>query len=116
MQDYKEEFSYTNKESFPNTRAVNSSGPGNRDGTEFKKELVNDVWVYNQALLVEAGMTPNGIEDSLENNQKIQALKKIIKSNEYILPFKVNDMNDILTKSAEDFEQVLLKEKFNLLK
>lgn len=112
MQDYKEEFSYTNKESFPNTRAVNSSGPGNRDGTELKKELVNDVWVYNQALLVEAGMTPNGIEDSLENNQKIQALKKIIKSNEYILPFKVNDMNDILTKSAEDFEQVLLKEKF----
>ena len=112
MRDYKDVFTYTNKKEFPDTEAINNSGVGNRDGTEFKKELVNDVWIFNQALLKEAKMQPNSIDDTVDSNQKIEALKTIIKSNEYILPFKINDMSDILNKTADNFEEVLLKDKF----
>lgn len=80
MKDYREENTYTNNEAFPNTLAVNSTGAGNKDGTKFNKELVNDNWVFFQALLKEAGLTPNGQEDTVENSQKLEALKKIINS------------------------------------
>ena len=80
MKDYRDNNAYTNNEAFPNTLAVNSSGAGNKDGTKFNKELVNDNWVFYQALLKEAGLTPNRQDDTVENSQKIEALKKIITS------------------------------------
>lgn len=80
MKDYRDNNAYTNNEAFPNTLAVNSSGAGNKDGTKFNKELVNDNWAFYQALLKEAGLTPNGQDDTVESSQKIEALKKIITS------------------------------------
>ena len=40
-----------NGQPFPNTEAVNSSGPLVLDGTEFLKDVVNDVWLEKQALI-----------------------------------------------------------------
>lgn len=80
MKDYRDNNAYTNNEAFPKTLAVDSSGAGNKDGTKFNKELVNDNWTFYQALLKEAGLTPNGKDDTVESSQKIEALKKIITS------------------------------------
>lgn len=80
MKDYRDNNAYTNNEAFPNTLAVDSSGAGNKDGTKFNKELVNDNWAFYQALLKEAGLQPNGQDDTVESSQKIEALKKIITS------------------------------------
>lgn len=80
MKDYRDNNAYTNNKAFPNTLAVNSSGAGNKDGTKFNKELVNDNWAFYQALLKEAELTPNGQDDTVESSQKIEALKKIITS------------------------------------
>lgn len=49
--DYNLYFGNTNGLPFPNTRAVNATGPTATDGTEFIAELVDDVWLEKQAEL-----------------------------------------------------------------
>ncbi len=115
MKDYTEENQYTNNKKFPDTEAVDSTGPGDTDGTALRKWVLNDLWILTQGLLKKAGLEPNGINDTVDKSQKLEAIDIIIKSNEYILPFKINDMNDILNKDVSDFEEVLLKEKFTEL-
>jgi len=45
---------------FPNTRAVDSSGPLAADGSEFIKEVLDDVWATKQAELDFYNNSPNG--------------------------------------------------------
>lgn len=49
---------------FPDTQAIDSSGPLATDGTEIVKEVVDDVWLGKQALLDFYNYPPIGIEDS----------------------------------------------------
>ena len=46
-------------DSFPDTLAVDSSGPTLRDGTAITSDVVNDIWGFFQALLFESDQTPN---------------------------------------------------------
>ena len=46
---------------FPNTRAINSSGPLATDGTELLKEVRDDVWATKQAELDFYNNSPNGL-------------------------------------------------------
>lgn len=115
MKDYRETNTYTNNLPFPNTEAVNSTGPGNKDGTKFIKELVNDNWIFFQALLKNAGIEPNGLDDTVASSQKIEALRSIIKSYEYILPFQQSDMSVIVEKDATNFTDILPQDKFEEL-
>lgn len=52
-----------NGQPFPDTRAVDSSGPLATDGTEIVKEVVDDVWLEKQALLDFYNYPPNGLDD-----------------------------------------------------
>ncbi len=49
---------------FPDTQAIDSSGPLATDGTEIVKEVVDDMWLEKQALLDFYNYPPIGIEDS----------------------------------------------------
>ena len=63
------------------------------DGTPVVREVYNDHLVNHYKLLEKVGMTANGQEDSETNGyQIIEALEK--------LPNKLNDIEQILTKSG----------------
>jgi hypothetical protein len=50
---------------FPNTVAVNSSGPATQDGFEFIAEWINNSVIGNQQDWMDyAGLTPNGVTES----------------------------------------------------
>lgn len=49
---------------FPNTRAIDSSGPLIPDGTEIIEGVIDDVWLEKQALLSFYNYPPNGLEDT----------------------------------------------------
>lgn len=70
-------FLYQNGAVFPNTQAINSTGPFTTDGTEFIAALVND---YNfgpmQSLLDYTGQVPNGIVESPLNSQFLEGLRR----------------------------------------
>lgn len=76
MIDYESVFVNTNDVAFPDTEAINSSGGGGLDGTEFIKEFVNDIWGFNQALMDYAGLAPNGFDEAAGASQRIEALIK----------------------------------------
>ena len=76
MRDPNTAFTNTNGVPFPNTEAINASGPSTTDGTEFVKIGIDDGmdWGAAQALLDAADLTPNGLIESVANSQKLQAM------------------------------------------
>lgn len=52
-----------NGQPFPDTRAIDASGPLAVDGTEIIKEVVDDIWLESQALLDFYNNPPNGLDD-----------------------------------------------------
>lgn len=76
MQDY--EVAFTNKSgTFPDIVAINASGPGATDGTEFNANMINDsMWGVMQMILNRAGLSPNGVLESDSASQIREALQK----------------------------------------
>lgn len=69
-------FANTNGVVFPDTEAINATGSGATDGTEFVKIMVDHTWGSSQALLNYAGMTPNGIQEADGASQLLEATGK----------------------------------------
>lgn len=65
--------------SFPNIVAVNASGGGATDGTEFIKAFIDDLWGVNQAVMDFAGFTPNAAAEAAGASQRLDAILKFIK-------------------------------------
>lgn len=78
MINYLAAFTNQDGNSFPDTAAVNSSGPGTTDGTEFIKAFIDDLWGFNQALLNYTDDTPNGSSEADGASQRLDSLKKIV--------------------------------------
>jgi hypothetical protein len=76
MIDYLASFTYTNLVGFPDTEAVNATGPGATDGTEFVKLMIDDHWGARQAIMNHAGLTPDGVTEADGTAQIIEALQK----------------------------------------
>lgn len=62
---------------FPNAAAQNATGPGNTDGTEWIKAVIDDMWGAAQELMNHAGMTPDGVTEAAGASQRREALQKI---------------------------------------
>lgn len=62
---------------YPYGKALNVQNGVEGTGTPLEAEWVNDLWGSQQALLAEAGISPNGQPDSVGNSQYLEALKKI---------------------------------------
>ena len=76
--DAQSAFTNTNGVAFPNTEAVNASGPTATDGTEYVKNFVdNYAFGPQQALLNRAGITPNGTAESATNSQELEAMQRL---------------------------------------
>lgn len=63
MKDYTTITVNNNGQPFPDTRAVDASGPLATDGTEYIKEVVDDAWLEKQAELDFYDYPPTGLED-----------------------------------------------------
>ena len=77
MIDYLAVFANTNGLPFPGTLGVNASGPSATDGTEYVKAFIDDIWGARQALMDEAGLTPDGVTEAPGTSQFVEALRLI---------------------------------------
>lgn len=75
MIDYLASFTNTNGLAFPDTLAVNASGGGATDGTEFVKLMIDDEWGARQAIMYHASLTPDSVTESPGTAQILDALK-----------------------------------------
>jgi hypothetical protein len=78
MIDYLATFVNQDGNSYPNTAAVNSTGPGTTDGTEYVKAFIDDLWGFNQALLNYTDDTPSGSAETSSVSQRLESIKKIV--------------------------------------
>jgi len=62
---------------FPNVVGVNASGGGATDGTPFIKDLIDDLWGFNQALMNAANITPSGSSETSSVSQRLLAIQRI---------------------------------------
>lgn len=74
MIDYLASFVNTNAVAFPDTEAINATGPSTTDGTEFVKLMIDDEWGARQALMNHAGLTPDGVTEADGTSQFVEAL------------------------------------------
>lgn len=59
---------------YPYGKAKNQTTLGDGTGTPFEKDLVNDIFGFQQALLSEAGITPSGTADAANASEYMEAL------------------------------------------
>lgn len=75
---------YTNVDdpgaTYPYGRAANETSPGALDGSPFEKAWLNDLWGWQQRLLVLAGIAPSADPEEAEygNSQYLQAMAEIL--------------------------------------
>jgi hypothetical protein len=62
---------------FPNVVSLNSTGPGNLDGTPYIKSVIDDLWGFSQALMNAAGLTPDAVTESATASQRLEAIRRI---------------------------------------
>jgi len=92
MINYLASFTNTDGAAFPLTLGINASGAGAGDGTEFVKLFVDDAWGARQALLDAAGLTPDGVTETVDTSQLLDAIRKISGSpGEGVIWFKDDD-------------------------
>jgi hypothetical protein len=58
--------------------ARNITIPGDGTGTPWESSILKDEWGFQHAMLINAGMEPNGTPDSAENSQLFKAAKASI--------------------------------------
>src|SRR5690348_5161663 len=62
---------------YPYGKAQNVAVEGDGTGTPYEKDLVNDIWGFLQALLVEADITPSGSVDTAIVSQYLEAVRVV---------------------------------------
>lgn len=63
---------------YPYGSARNVTTPNDGTGTPWEENIINDVLGFQQAILSEAGLTPNATPDTALNSQYLQGIKKIL--------------------------------------
>jgi hypothetical protein len=90
---------------YPYGRARNVNTPGAGDGTPFEKDLLNDIFGFQQALLVAAGLTPSGTPDHRDASQYLDAIKALTKRTAICLSVSGININEgSVFDLATDFE------------
>jgi hypothetical protein len=59
-----------------NYTAKNASGATATDGTPYVASVIDDIWGPKQALMDLAGLTPNGVTESVSASQILEAMRK----------------------------------------
>ena len=62
---------------YPFGGAKNALTPRDGTGTPWEKDLLNDIFGLQQALLSESGISPSGTSDTAVNSQYLQAIKSL---------------------------------------
>jgi hypothetical protein len=63
--------------SYPYGKAQNDLVEGDGIGTPLEEKLVNEIFGFQQALLVDAGITPSNAPEAVGSSQYLDAIKKI---------------------------------------
>ena len=63
---------------YPYGAAQNVTVAGDGTGTPLEKDLVNDIFGFQQALLEEANITPSGTPDKVGASQYLEAIQEVI--------------------------------------
>lgn len=76
MRDFNNVFTYSNGQAFPATKAVDSSGGGAKDGTEYKAAFVDEILGFMQAAVYQGGLVPSGASDSASDSQVLEGIRR----------------------------------------
>lgn len=60
---------------YPNVTGKNASSGTATDGTPYIAQFIDDLWGFSQALMNEAGLTPDGVTESASASQRMQAMR-----------------------------------------
>src|SRR6185295_6263135 len=63
---------------YPHGKARNIVVEGDGIGTPFEQDLVNDIFGFQQAMLVGAGITPSNVPDKVGASQYLDALRALL--------------------------------------
>lgn len=62
---------------FPNVTGKNASGGAATDGTPYIRQFIDDLWGFSQALMNDAGLTPDGVTESSTASQRMKAIRRV---------------------------------------
>lgn len=65
---------------YPQGAPRNESAPGANDGTPLEEQFTRDMWGFFNAIIAEAGITPDGNIDTATASQYLAALQEIVKN------------------------------------
>jgi len=84
---------------YPYGSIKNESVPGAKDGTPLDASWGNDMLGFTDALLDEAGITHNGLPDTVQSSQRLEAVKTVVSK------VTTNNLSQSYTfKTVSDFQ------------
>ena len=89
---------------YPYGSIKNESVPGAKDGTPLDASWGNDMLGFTDALLDEAGITPNGLPDTVGSSQRLDALKTVVRKHLELKIFQSptnGGLTEIQTRTVE---------------
>lgn len=75
---YPEQIDETDLAGYPHGKAQNVAVEGDGTGTPLEKDIVNDVFGFQQAILAAAAVAPSGVPDKVGASQYLSALPKAL--------------------------------------
>jgi len=85
---------------YPHGSIKNESVPGAKDGTPLDASWGNDMLGFTDALLDEAGITPNGLPDTVQSSQRLDAIKTL-RVNDLSQSYEFETVTDMLASTVE---------------
>jgi hypothetical protein len=80
--------------SYPHGKARNVSAPGDGTGTPWERDLVNDLFGFQQALLGAASIVPSGNADTAAASQYLQAIQALIAAAAATINARIDGVED----------------------
>lgn len=85
----------------PQGKAINLIGAVVGTGTPLEASWVNDTWGMQQAILLEAGITPSGAADNANNSQYLEGIKTVVNINDLSQTYNFDTVADYKAFTTE---------------
>lgn len=98
---YPSKIDTTDPTNFPEGKARNIVTPLDGTGTPWEKDLINDMFGFQQAVLQESDQTPTGMVENANDSQYLEGIKTVVNINDLSQTYNFDTVAELTSNAIE---------------